>query len=379
MAVERLFASFAALHDPTDLLDALATGVVLLDATGRVLHANVAAQGLLGAGLNQARGRMLAELLVDSAPLQALLQRARERGEVFAEGDIALRTVASPRDARSVDATVTPIEDVTGSRRLLLELVDATPRARISRENELRARLEGSRMMTRQLAHEIKNPLGGVRGAAQLLERQLPDPALREYTGVIINEADRLTALVDGMLGPARAPQKSQLNIHEICEHVFRLLQAEARPDVTLERDYDPSVPEGEFDRNQLVQALLNLARNALQAVGQGAGDRGRIVLRTRAVANVHIGLARHRLAVRVDVVDDGPGVPDGIRGSLFYPLVTGRANGTGLGLAVAQEIVTRNGGSIEFESEPGRTVFSLMLPLAAGEARPADGKEAPR
>ena len=362
MAVERRFASFAALHDPSDLLDALATGVVLLDATGRVLHANVAAQGLLGAGLNQARGRTLSELLIDSAPLQALLQRARERGEVFAEGDIALRTVAAPRDVRSVDATVTPLEDVGGPRRLLLEIVDATPRARISRENELRARLEGSRMMTRQLAHEIKNPLGGVRGAAQLLERQLPDPALREYTGVIINEADRLTALVDGMLGPSRVPQKSPLNIHEICEHVFRLLQAEAPQGVVLERDYDPSVPEGEFDRNQLVQALLNLARNALQAVG----DIGRIVLRTRTVANVHIGLARHRLAVRIDVVDDGPGVPPEIRSSLFYPLVTGRANGTGLGLAVAQEIVTRNGGSIGFESEPGRTVFSVLLPLGA-------------
>ena len=379
MAVERLFASFAALHDPSDLLDALATGVVLLDATGRVMHANVTAQGLLGAGLNQARGRMLAELLVDSAPLQALLQRARDRGEVFAEGDIALRPVASPREPRSVDATVTPLEDIGGGRRLLLELVDATPRARISRENELRARLEGSRMMTRQLAHEIKNPLGGVRGAAQLLERQLPDPSLREYTGVIINEADRLTALVDGMLGPARAPQKSPLNIHEICEHVFRLLQAEAPQGVALERDYDPSVPEGVFDRNQLVQALLNLARNALQAVGQGAAGRGRIVLRTRAVANSHIGLERHRLAVRIDVVDDGPGVPPEIRSSLFYPLVTGRANGTGLGLAVAQEIITRNGGSISFESEPGRTVFSVLLPLGAGDAKLAEGKESPR
>jgi two-component system nitrogen regulation sensor histidine kinase GlnL len=372
MAVERLFASFAALHDPSDLLDALATGVVLLDATGRVMHANVAAQGLLGAGLNQARGRMLTELLVDPAPLQALLQRARERGEVFAEGDITLRPVASPREPRSVDATVTPLEDIGGGRRLLLELVDSTPRARISRENELRARLEGSRMMTRQLAHEIKNPLGGVRGAAQLLERQLPDPALREYTGVIINEADRLTALVDGMMGPTRVPQRVPLNVHEICEHVFRLLQAEAPPGVALERDYDPSVPEGEFDRNQLVQALLNLARNALQAVAQGAGDRGRIVLRTRAVANAHIGLARHRLAVRIDVDDDGPGVPPAIRSSLFYPLVTGRPNGTGLGLAVAQEIITRNGGSVSFESEPGRTVFSVLLPLGPAAAAEA-------
>ena len=376
MAVERLFATFAAHHDPSDLLDALATGVVLLDAADGVIHANVAAQGLLGVGLNQARGRPFLDLFVEHAPLQALLQRARERGEVFAERELALRPLSAPRDARVIDVTVTPIEDHGGARRLLLEMVDAVPRNRINRENELRARLEGSRMMTRQLAHEIKNPLGGLRGAAQLLERQLPDAALREYTGVIINEADRLTALVDSMAGPTRVPHKTPLNVHEICEHVFRLLEAEAKPgaEIALERDYDPSVPDGSFDRNQLVQALLNLARNALQAVD----GRGSIVLRTRAVANAHIGPVRHRLAVRIEVVDDGPGVPPEIRGSLFYPLVTGRANGTGLGLAVAQEIVTRNGGLIEFDSEPGRTVFSVLLPLGGPTGLVAVGVENP-
>ncbi len=376
MAVERLFATFAAHHDPSDLLDALATGVVLLDAADGVIHANVAAQGLLGVGLNQARGRPFLDLFVEHLPLQALLQRARERGEVFAERELALRPLSAPRDARVIDVTVTPIEDHGGARRLLLEMVDAVPRNRINRENELRARLEGSRMMTRQLAHEIKNPLGGLRGAAQLLERQLPDAALREYTGVIINEADRLTALVDSMAGPTRVPHKTPLNVHEICEHVFRLLEAEAKPgaEIALERDYDPSVPDGSFDRNQLVQALLNLARNALQAVD----GRGRIVLRTRAVANAHIGPVRHRLAVRIEVVDDGPGVPPEIRGSLFYPLVTGRANGTGLGLAVAQEIVTRNGGLIEFDSEPGRTVFSVLLPLGGPTGLVAGGVENP-
>jgi two-component system nitrogen regulation sensor histidine kinase GlnL len=376
MAVERLFATFAAHHDPSDLLDALATGVVLLDAADGVIHANVAAQGLLGVGLNQARGRSFLDLFVEHLPLQALLQRARERGEVFAERELALRPLSAPRDARVIDVTVTPIEDHGGARRLLLEMVDAVPRNRINRENELRARLEGSRMMTRQLAHEIKNPLGGLRGAAQLLERQLPDAALREYTGVIINEADRLTALVDSMAGPTRVPHKTPLNVHEICEHVFRLLEAEAKPgaEIALERDYDPSVPDGSFDRNQLVQALLNLARNALQAVD----GRGRIVLRTRAVANAHIGPVRHRLAVRIEVVDDGPGVPPEIRGSLFYPLVTGRANGTGLGLAVAQEIVTRNGGLIEFDSEPGRTVFSVLLPLGGPTGLVAGGVENP-
>jgi two-component system nitrogen regulation sensor histidine kinase GlnL len=214
--------------------------------------------------------------------------------------------------------------------------------------------------MIRQLAHEIKNPLGGLRGAAQLLERELQEASLKEYTRVIIGEADRLTALVDSMAGPSRAPQKVHINVHEICEHVYHLLRAEARSAVAIERDYDPSLPDSMLDRHQTIQALLNVARNALQAVG----DSGRITLRTRALSNVSIGPARHRLVACVEVEDNGPGVPDELRSSIFYPLVTGRANGTGLGLAVAQELVTRNGGLIEFESEPKRTIFTLLLPL---------------
>ena len=367
MAVERLFQSFAAHHDPADLLDALATGVVMLDAALVVMHANVAAQGLMAVGLNQARGRPFCELFTDCAALQASLLRVRDTGEPITEIEQALRPLGAPREARVVDFTITAIDAVGGSRRLLLELADAAPRARLNRDHALRARLEGNRMMTRQLAHEIKNPLGGVRGAAQLLARQLPDLELREYTSVIINEADRLTALVDIMTSPARPPQKITLNVHEVCEHVHRLLAAEAPADVLVERDYDPSIPDGSFDRNQLVQALLNLARNALQAVGA----KGCIVLRTRVVTQAHIGAVRHRLAVRIDVLDDGPGVPEEIRGTLFYPLVTARPNGTGLGLAVAQELANRNGGLIEFQSEPGNTVFSLVLPLALAEGVP--------
>jgi two-component system nitrogen regulation sensor histidine kinase GlnL len=264
---------------------------------------------------------------------------------------------------RTLDVTITPLEGQITGTHLLLELADTTQRRRISRENDLIARLDGSRLMIKQLAHEIKNPLGGLRGAAQLLERELQEAGLREYTRVIIGEADRLAALVDSMAGPNRAPQKSFVNVHEICEHVYHLLRAEARGGVTIERDYDPSLPNATLDRNQMIQALLNVARNALQAIG----DSGQIALRTRALSNVSIGSARHRLVASVQVEDNGPGVPDELRSSIFYPLVTGRANGTGLGLAVAQELVTRNGGLVEFESEPGRTVFTLLLPL--GEA----------
>jgi two-component system nitrogen regulation sensor histidine kinase GlnL len=364
MAAERALPSPLAHYDPADLLDALSTGIVVLDAQLCVIYANVAAQGLLAMSFNQARGRPYADLFIEPQALVATLKRARDNGEMFSEREVTIRPIAMPREPRVLDITVTALEGQMTGTHLLLELSDETQRTRLTRESELRARLEGSRMMTRQLAHEIKNPLGGLRGAAQLLQRELADPALREYTGVIIGEADRLTALVDSMAGPMRPPQKSLMNVHEICEHVYQLLRGEARATVLLERDYDPSVPDAPFDRNQLIQALLNLARNALQAVG----DRGRILLRTRVVGNARIGLERHRLAVRIEIEDNGPGVPDSVRGNLFYPLVTARVGGTGLGLAVAQEIVTRNAGAIEFESEPGHTIFTILLPLESEE-----------
>jgi two-component system nitrogen regulation sensor histidine kinase GlnL len=345
--------------DPADLLDALSTGIMLLDAQLCPIYANVAAQDLLAFSLNQSRGRPFGDCLQESNGLTGVLRRALENGEGFADRELTVRPVGAPRESRVVDVTITPMEGLTGTH-LLLELADATQRQRISRENDLLARLDSSRLMIRQLAHEIKNPLGGLRGAAQLLDRELPSEALKEYTNVIISEADRLTALVDSMAGPNRPLQKISLNIHEVCEHVYHLLRGEARPGVVVDRDYDPSLPVAMLDRNQLVQALLNVARNALQAVN----DSGRIVLRTRAISNMSIGTKRHKLVVCVQVEDNGPGVPKELRASIFYPLVTGRTNGTGLGLAVAQDLVTRHGGLVEFESEPGRTIFQLLLPL---------------
>ncbi|HVN46234.1 MAG TPA: nitrogen regulation protein NR(II) [Steroidobacteraceae bacterium] len=359
MAAEQALPSALAHFDPADLLDALATGIVMLDAQLCPVYANVAAQDLLAFSLKMARGRPFTELLHEPEGLGAILRRSLASGEIIADRELLVRPAAAPREARTLDVTLTPLEGLTG-RRLLLELADTTQRQRISRENDLLARLDSSRLMVRQLAHEIKNPLGGLRGAAQLLERELPGAALKEYTRVIIGEADRLTALVDSMARPSQTPSKTALNVHEICEHVYHLLRAEAPPPLAIERDYDPSLPNARLDRHQMIQALLNVARNALQA----QGDRGRIVLRTRARSNVSIGSAMHRLVASVQVEDSGPGVPEHLKSSIFYPLVTGRANGTGLGLAVAQELVTRNGGIIEFESEFGRTVFTLLLPL---------------
>lgn len=359
MFAERGATSPLSHFDSADLLDALSTGIILLDAQLCPIYANVAAQGLLAFSLNQSRGRPFGDCLQESNRLTGILRRALENGEGFADREITVKPVGAPRESRVVDVTITPLDGLTGTH-LLLELADATQRQRISRENDLLARLDSSRLMIRQLAHEIKNPLGGLRGAAQLLDRELPSDGLKEYTTVIMSEADRLTALVDSMGGPNRPMQRSVFNIHEVCEHVFHLLRAEAPPGVALDRDYDPSLPTARFDRNQLIQALLNIARNALQAVG----DHGRIILRTRALFNVRIGTKRHKLVVSLQIEDNGPGVPDELRASLFYPLVTGRANGTGLGLAVAQDLVTRHGGLVEYESESGRTVFQVLLPL---------------
>jgi len=346
-----------------ELLDSLATGLVLLDARLCVVYANVAAQGLLGFSLRQSRGAALASLLADPGQLSTLLQRALAESKVCAVHELVLTPLAVlPASAAPaiVDMTVTPLEGRNAAAQLLLELTDARARTRLARATERRSHVDGSRLMVRQLAHEIRNPLGGLRGAAQLLERELPDPALREYTAIIIREADRLCGLVDAMLGPTGPPRKQRLSVHEVCEHVFQLLRSEAPPGVRIERDYDPSVPEGSFDRNEIIQALLNIARNALQAL---AGS-GRLVLRTRALSNHSIGPQRHRLLACVQVEDDGPGVPEELQRTLFLPLVTTRAAGTGLGLSVAQDMVQRHRGTIEFESQPGHTVFSMLLPL---------------
>jgi two-component system nitrogen regulation sensor histidine kinase GlnL len=359
MAFDHSAPSALSQFDAADLLDALSTGIVMLDRQLCPVYANVAAQDLLAFSLKMARGRPISDFLHDTDGLCRILRRALESGESIADREVAIRPAGAPREVRTLDVTITPFSGLTGTQ-LLLEIADTTQRQRISRENDLLARLDGSRLMVRQLAHEIKNPLGGLRGAAQLLERELLEPGLREYTQLIIGEADRLTTLVDSMAGPTRAPAKTSVNVHEICEHVYHLLRAEAPAGIVIERDYDPSLPNAMLDRHQLIQALLNVARNALQA----QGDLGCIVLRTRARSNVSIGSVQHRLIASVQLEDSGPGVPPHLRSSIFYPLVTGRANGTGLGLAVAQELVTRNGGIIEFESETGRTVFTLLLPL---------------
>lgn len=371
MAAQPSLLMASVMADSGRILDGLSTSVLIVDRARSLLYLNVAAEALFGVSRNQVRGRPLAELLEESAALDAVIDRTATTSRPFSRRELALRPVYGDGEL-IVDCTVAPYEESGAPGAVLIEISDGTQHQRITRETALLTQIGGSRLMIRQLAHEIKNPLGGLRGAAQLLARQLDDASMREYTTVIISEADRLVTLVDTLLGPGHAPRKELINIHELLQHVGHLLAADAPPGVVIDRDYDPSLPALHLDRNLIIQAMLNLGRNAMQAIApnnaQNGIRNGRIVLRTRALTNVNIGAKRYRLVASVQFEDNGPGVPEHLRDTLFYPLVTGRADGTGLGLAVAQDLVSRHDGLIEFESRPGLTTFTILLPFHAAD-----------
>jgi two-component system, NtrC family, nitrogen regulation sensor histidine kinase GlnL len=349
--------------DPTTILDQLITAILVVDARNCVSFLNAAAADLLAVGPAAARGRRFASLLADGGQIETLIVRSRQSGEPLAARGLGLSPAARDDARHQVDLSITPLPGVGAAAcagSVLLEIADTTQPSRITRDAALLAQQGGSRVMARQLAHEIKNPLGGLRGDPQALERGLPNEGLKEYTRVIIGEADRLRALVDSLLGPARPIRREPVNVHELIDHVYRLARAEAPGGVVIERDYDPSLPPLALDRDLMVQAMLNLARNAVQALG----EQGALTLRSRALTHATIGAERHRIVASLQFEDNGPGVPAELGETIFYPLVTARAGGTGLGLAVAQDIATRHGGIIEFDSRPGRTVFSLLLPL---------------
>jgi len=288
-----------------------------------------------------------------------VLNRVRNSGDTYAN-ELRLPPTEIHAEDRLVDCRVSALTGDDGALWLLVEMSDMTRRSRINRENALLIQHGAGRQMIRQLAHEIKNPLGGLRGAAQLLERQLDRDELREYTNVIISEADRLAALVDTLLGPGGPLNKQAVNIHELIEYVLRLVEPKLGPGIRVSRDYDAGLPEVQLDRDRMVQAFLNLVQNALAALE----GQGRLVLRTRAITNFTIGDARHPVVASIEIEDDGPGIPKDLQDSVFYPLVTSKPDGTGLGLPAAQELLSRHGGLIEFDSRPGRTVFYVRLPL---------------
>nr|VFJ70640.1 MAG: two-component system, NtrC family, nitrogen regulation sensor histidine kinase GlnL [Candidatus Kentron sp. DK] len=347
------------------IIENLTTAVLLFDGGSCLSAMNPAAESLLGISVNKARGMLAGTLFSGMDGCDDALNHIA-RKQPFTKRETQLRLPGRP--PVRVDCIVSPSGHPTEPGGTLVELVPLANRQRIARERQLLDQSETARMLVRGLAHEIRNPLGGIRGAAQLLAGQLPDESLKEYTDVIIREADRLRELMDRMLGPRTPPRKRVLNIHEVTERVRFLMRAEAPPAVRLEQDYDPSIPEVFGDPDLLIQAVLNIARNAVQSLGK----EGKVVFATRVHRQFAIGNRHHRLVIRLDVTDNGPGIPEADRERIFYPLVTGHEGGgeesglqagTGLGLPIAQSLVNQHDGLIECYGEPGKTTFSILLP----------------
>jgi two-component system nitrogen regulation sensor histidine kinase GlnL len=342
-------------------LDLLATAVLLVDENGLVAFANQAAEALLDTSRKNLASQHAARLFVDEATVHAVLAEAldgklgvrRQRLEVRRPHREPL-----PVHAAAVAAYLPGVP-------LVLELAEIEQQLKVVREEQQLDQSEANRHLLRNLAHEIKNPLGGIRGAAQLLEAELAVAEQREYTRVIIAEADRLQALVDRLLAPHRRPREvGEFSIHEVCERVRAVILAEFPRGLLVTRDYDASAPDVRGDKEQLIQALLNIVRNAAQALDAriAAGD-AEIFISTRVARQVTIARQRHRLALDLHVIDNGPGIPDELRERIFHPLVSGRDGGSGLGLTLAQAYVQQNEGVIEVESRPGRTDFRILLP----------------
>jgi two-component system nitrogen regulation sensor histidine kinase GlnL len=342
-----------------DIIDNISSGIIGVDAEYRVQLINPAAEALLQLSEARILGQMICEMGSTEVPWRETLEQARTEGRSIVRRGLSLDT----RDGKpaQADMVITPLHDVA-TLAYLIELQPVDRLMRISREENLVNAQETTRSVVRGLAHEIKNPLGGIRGAAQLLERELPEGPLQEYTDIIIQEADRLRDLVDRLLGPNKQPTMASLNIHEVVEHVLQLVIVEAGERLALVRDYDPSLPELRADRAMLIQAFLNIIRNALQATENQ--PQCVLTLRSRSQRQFTIGETRHRLVCRIDIIDNGPGIPEHLRETLFAPMVSGRAEGTGLGLSIAQSIVHRQGGLLTCDGDSGQTCFSIFLPM---------------
>ncbi len=354
----------------SDVLDHLTSAVVVCDSALRVCYMNPAAEAVFHTSEQHSAGAGLNALLYndDSTAFADL-------SDIFGTGQSITKRAAEfrIRDGSKVVADLTASLELL-SKHLVIELQPLNRLLRINRDDHSVFSQETTRKLVRGLAHEIKNPLGGLRGAAQLLQRELGKSDLTEYTRIIIKEADRLTDLVDRMLGPNRKPQIKEVNVHETLEHVMRLVDAEVAGRIEFVRDYDPSLPNIHADTAQLVQALLNITRNAGQALQHAPNPR--ITLKTRVVRQFTIGTTLHRLVARIDIMDNGPGIAEDMLDRIWFPMISGRPNGTGLGLAITQTIIGQHNGLIECTSRPGATCFSVFLPFAEKPDSPSTQKE---
>ncbi len=338
------------------VLDNLHSAVLVINQSLLVECMNPSAEHLFHISTKRAINRSIKELIPTDYELLDRLERSLISGHPYTVYDFTLHSHTG--EEINVDYSVAPITYKPEGKYLLLEFTRLGRFMKISKEETLLHQHDATRSLLRGLAHEIKNPLGGIRGSAQLLERELDDES-KEFTNIVIREADRLQNLVDRMLGPNNLPAKGKTNVHKILEHIRQLVQAESE-NISFIIDYDPSLPDIVADETMLIQALLNITRNAVSAVG----GNGEITLRTRPRRNCSIRSKTYALVAQIDIIDNGEGIPEELAETLFFPMVTGRADGTGLGLPIAQSLIQQHNGLIEFNSKPGETCFTVLLPL---------------
>ena len=340
------------------LLDSMDSALIQLDGNLHFIYLNPAAEMLLDTSDNQLLGRTVEDYCGSECELKSLARKALEGGQTITRRELTLQTEGDREVV--VNLTITPLGEQRGA---LLEIHPIGQLYAIAQETVRQEEYAATRSLLRGLAHEVKNPLGGIRGAAQLLEAEFDDAELKAYTDIIINETDRLRRLIDRMIGPRQVSTEREVNIHEIAERVVQLISAEAGPGVTVLRDYDPSIPEFFGDADQLIQAALNIARNALESL-RDVGEGGEVRFITRILRNYTIAGKQQNLVIRLRICDNGPGIPAELRNQVFFPMISGKANGSGLGLSVAQAIVTSHGGIIKFQSAPGETCFDILIPI---------------
>jgi len=351
--------------DTQQLLNSLNTALVMVDDQLTIVYANHAGEALFETGRKQLYGHSLSDFFMPGAVDTTRLRAALRRGEDFTENEIRL----SFRDNRHVmaDLTVTNLQ-AAESPRLLFEVKKIDQQKRISRENLQNAQHYAARELIRGLAHEIKNPLGGIRGAAQLLEKELSEDH-KEFTQMIIEQSDRLRNLVDRLLGPNSLPRFQWRNVHESLEQVRNLMRVDSETPITLIRDYDPSIPPLLIDPDMIQQAVLNIVRNSVQALTESDTPSPQIRLVTRIERQMTIQTKRHALVAKIKIVDNGPGIPPEIKDTLFYPMVSSKQNGSGLGLSISQTLINHHGGKIDVESHPGHTEFVIYIPIESRES----------
>jgi len=345
----------------TRLLDHLTAAVLVLDDSLCLFHLNPAAEALFKTSDRRSRKAYIGDLLYRPEHTLRALRNVQKEGHTYIARKVHLALANGTR--LLVDYSVSLFSEMN-QNFLLVEIQELDRSYHISRGETLISNHETTQELVRNLGHEIKNPLGGIRGAAQLLAQELPDEELQDYTNVIISEADRLVNLVDRLTGSYKKPLLAKHNIHEVLERVRSLLEAETKGSIEFIRDYDPSIPEITCDVEQLIQAVLNIVRNAVEALRDAETEAPQIILKTRVLTHATIGLQPHKLLARIEVIDNGPGIPDDIIETIFYPLISGRAEGTGLGLSIAQSILKQHEGLIECESQKGQTRFMLSIPL---------------